>query len=52
MLRWPIIRHVRYLYLKIQVYRWAAKWEDVGVGMGWPNESDLAHLQKIWEGKA
>ena len=52
MKRWPVIRHLRYFWLRRQVYAWARMWADMGIGLGGPNASDLAHLQDIWTGKA
>ena len=52
MKRWPIIRHIRYWWLRARVYQWAAMWGDVGIGLGVPNEADLAHLERIWRGEA
>jgi hypothetical protein len=52
MKRWPIIRHIRYLVLRARVYEWARWWGDVGIGLGVPNESDLAQLERIWNGDA
>jgi hypothetical protein len=46
------IRHVRYFYLSWRVYRWARQWGSVGIGLGYPNQSDVDHLQAIWRGEA
>lgn len=50
--RWPIIRHIRYYWLSYRVHLWAMNWGSVGIGLGWPNESDLRWLDDIWRGKA
>lgn len=52
MRRWPIIRHVRWLYLNWRVHQWAAAWGAMGIGLGSPNQSDLDHLERIWRGEA
>lgn len=52
MKRWPIIRHIRAIWLTYRVHRWAAQWGSIGIGFGRPNESDLAHLRAIWRGEA
>jgi len=48
--RWPLIRHVRYLYLSWCFHRW---WMDVGRHY-WlaPNELDERFLEDVWNGKA
>jgi hypothetical protein len=50
MKRLPIIRHIRYWWLRYQVYRWAWHWGQIGIGMGYPNEADLRQLERIWRG--
>lgn len=52
MKRWPIIRHIRWFYLNIQVHRYARMWARHGIGIGHPHPSDLKHLDAIWKGKA
>ena len=51
MKRWPIIRHIRCVYLHWRVQRWTRTWGDCGIGLGHPNPSDIEHLQRIWDGK-
>lgn len=49
-LRWPVIRHVRFAWnvLKFQIW-----WTFIGRHLvAWPNESDLDYLRDIWEGRA
>jgi len=46
------IRHVRYWWLRRQVYLWAEAWAWWGIGLGIPNPADLAHLERIWRGEA
>lgn len=50
--RWPIIRHIRFYYLRYRVFRYAAMWGSMGIGVGGPNPSDLEHLDRIWRGEA
>lgn len=52
MKRWPVVRHCRYFWHKRRVERFAYAWYQCGIGMGYPNPSDLHWLQLIWEGKA
>jgi len=52
MKRWPIIRHVRALYLANKVYKFAAECQKIGLGIGGPNPADLEHLRAIWRGEA
>lgn len=51
MKRWPVVRHIRYYYLNYQVRRAAYRWARVGIGLGFPNESDLKYLCKVWRGE-
>ena len=44
------IRHIRYFYLHYRALRWARKWGDMGLGLGYPNESDLKYLDAVWRG--
>lgn len=46
------IRHIRYVWLRYQVYRWAWLWGQHGIGLGWPNAADLRELDRIWQGRA
>lgn len=52
MSRWPIIRHIRWVFHSYLVRRWARHWAEVGIGLGVPNDADLAHLGKIRKGEA
>lgn len=52
MKRLPIIRHIRYWWASYRVHRWAWSWGQAGIGMGFPNPSDLEHLDRIWRGEA
>lgn len=52
MTRWPVIRNIRAIWLLWRVHRWAAAWGRAGVGLGYPNESDMEHLRAIWRGEA
>lgn len=50
MKRWPIIRHLRWLYHYYGFYTW---WHQVGQHLGaFPSPYDLQFLDDIWEGKA
>jgi hypothetical protein len=51
MKRWPIIRHVRYFYVKWQMIRHYDAWQSLGFGyFGW-NKSDIDGLNEIWRGE-
>ena len=50
MKRFPIIRHVRFFYLRWRLERWVDYCRDVGVGV-FAQESDWTYLQEVWEGK-
>jgi hypothetical protein len=52
MWRWFGIRHVRYWWLRRQIYRYAADCADVGLGLGQPNAADLIFLDLVWRGQA
>lgn len=45
------IRHVRWFILSWRVQRWARTWGSIGIGLGIPNEHDLAALDEIWRGE-
>ncbi len=48
---WPIIRHMRWLYYRVQIERWYAAWGQLGMHDG-NKQSDLKVLTKIWKGEA
>ena len=50
--KWPVIRHIRCIYLSWGLQKWVEAWARAGIGHGWPNESDIQHLRDIWRGKA
>jgi len=52
MLRWPIVRHIRWFWGSWRVRWHAARWASVGIGLGVPNKSDLDVLDAIWKGDA
>jgi hypothetical protein len=52
MKRWPGIRHLRYYWHRYRCLRHAQMWGRMGIGLGYPNEADLATLDAIWEGRA
>jgi len=47
----PIIRHLRYFYLRWRVQQHAAQWASIGIGLGIPNKHDLDYLDAIWRGE-
>jgi hypothetical protein len=51
MKRWPVIRHIRWLWLAWRVRRWAREWGNIGIGLGYPTEHDLRVLDAIWRGE-
>ncbi len=48
MRRWPIIRHVRYFYLRTRFIMW---WNQCQGMFFAPNPSDLEYLEKVWRGE-
>lgn len=49
MKRLPVIRHIRYLWLRARfTYWWATTGQHLGAT---PNEADLRFLDDVWEGK-
>ena len=51
MKRWPVVRHVRALFLSWRVHLWARRWGAVGVGAGVPDPADLERINHIWLGE-
>lgn len=50
MKRWPVIRHIRWLWLSYRFERW---WSEVGHLLGAVrNPSDLKFLDDVWSGRA
>lgn len=49
MKRWPIIRHVRALWLAYQLERWRRMWARHGYFLF--QESDVEHLRRVWRGE-
>ena len=45
------VRHIRWLWLGWRVHVWAWRWAEMGVGLGYPNESDLKTIDAIWRGE-
>jgi hypothetical protein len=45
------IRHIRYAVLAWRVYRFARAWGQIGIGLGYPNPSDIAYLDAVWRGE-
>jgi hypothetical protein len=45
------IRHVRWLWLNYRVWKWANDCAKMGLGLGYPNDSDLKVLDAIWAGE-
>jgi len=52
MKRLPIIRHIRFWWLRYRVYSHAYELGRIGVGLGQPHQADLEHLERIWRGEA
>lgn len=52
MLRWPVVRHLRYYFHAYRCYRFAQWCGQRGLGLGHPNPHDLAVLEAIWKGEA
>ena len=52
MKRWPVIRHIRFFYLRFRVRQWAWTCGCMGLGSGRPNPADLKQLERIWKGEA
>ena len=48
MREWPIIRHFRWLYYRVQVDRWNAMWSRLGY---FPIGRDEIHLRDIRDGR-
>ncbi len=46
------IRHLRWYWHSVRVWRWARQWGRLGIGLGVPNMRDLDHLEAIWRGEA
>lgn len=45
------VRHIRFFYLAHKLNKYIKLCSRMGLGF-FPQESDLLHLQKIWEGRA
>lgn len=45
------IRYLRWLWAAWRVHRWAQAWARMGIGLGYPNPSDIEHLKMIWRGE-
>ncbi|MBB5987428.1 hypothetical protein [Sphingobium lignivorans] len=45
------IRHVRFLWNRWLVFRHARAWGRMGIGLGYPNQTDLDVLDMIWRGE-
>lgn len=50
--RLPLIRHLRYFWLRREVHAWAQMCARIGLGLGHPNPTDLDHLDAVWRGRA
>lgn len=48
--RWPVIRHVRWIYWDWKVYNFACEWSRIS-GFFSINPSDTEYLDGIWHGK-
>ena len=51
MKRLPGIRHLRYLWHQYWCWKHAQTWGALGIGLGFPNETDEEMLRGIWEGR-
>lgn len=49
--RWWGVRHVRYWWIRKEVWHQARAMSDYGLGCGIPNIHDLINLELIWRGK-
>jgi hypothetical protein len=49
MLRWPIIRHIRWFVLMWRFQRWMSVWAKLGYPI--PQRSDLEYLDRVWKGE-
>ncbi|SCW61756.1 hypothetical protein SAMN02927924_01693 [Sphingobium faniae] len=45
------VRHLRFFFLRWQVFRHARAWGRMGIGLGYPNPSDIEQLGMIWRGE-
>ena len=50
MKRWPVIRHIRYYYLRYQVHKHYAMWMSLG-SLPVHADRDYAELDKVWRGE-
>jgi hypothetical protein len=50
MSRWPIIRHIRYAWLKWRVLRWYDEWARMGLHAG-NMKFDFDQLDRVWRGE-
>lgn len=51
MRRLPIIRHIRWLYYRVQIARWYGTWAMLGYNDR-NRGSDMQVLDEIWRGNA
>lgn len=49
MKRWPVVRHIRYVYHHIQIERWYRLWAKLG-RHDMNKSKDLEYLARIWKG--
>ena len=50
MSRWPVIRHLRYFYYRVQIARWYGFWATMGMHDG-NRIHDEKVLDRIWRGQ-
>jgi len=50
MKRWPIVRHIRYFYLRYRVNQHYAMWGEMGM-LPVHADRDYEVLDQIWSGK-
>jgi len=51
MKRWPIIRHIRYLYWARQADKWYLTWHEDGYYYPVHQHLDQEYLDEIWRGE-
>ena len=50
--RLPGIRHIRCFFLSRKIDHHARAWASIGIGLGYPNDSDIEWLRRIYDGEA
>jgi len=52
MKRWPIIRHIRFFYLRYRVNQHYDMWREMTGALPFHIQRDYDHLDRIWRGEA